>query len=88
MSEVPPPKITFPCAYTLRIIGEGGADFRALVVETVCRHAALDEATVSVRESSGGRFHSVTVTIEATGESQLMTIFTELKATGRVQMVL
>lgn len=88
MSEPTPPKITFPCAYTLRIIGEGGADFRSLVVGIVRQHAALDEATVSVRESRGGRFHSVTLTIEATGESQLMTIFTDLKATGRVQMVL
>lgn len=92
MSDTPSPeapKIVFPCDYPLRVIGGGEADFRSLVLEVVRRHAPdLDESTVFLRESREGRFVSVNLSIRATGEEQLMAIFTDLKATGRVQMVL
>ncbi len=89
MSEPTPPKIEFPCDYSLRIIGEGSDDFQAVVVDVVRVHAPdLDETTVSLRESRNGNYHSVTLVIRATGEPQLKAIFEDLKATGRVQMVL
>ena len=89
MAEKTPPKIEFPCDYALRIIGEGSADFECVVVDVVRVHAPdLDETTVSVRESRNGNYHSITLTIRATGEPQLKAIFEDLKATGRVQMVL
>ena len=40
------------------------------------------------RFSANGRFMSLTVTIVATGPAQLQALFEELKATGRVHMVL
>lgn len=89
MSAPEKPKIEFPCDYPIRIIGEGSEDFQAMVVSVVRTHAPdLDEATVSLRESRNGNYHSVTLTIRATGEPQLLAIFNDLKATGRVQMVL
>ena len=89
MVQQEPPKIQFPCDYTIRVMGDAGHDFRETVVEVMERHAGpVDETTVSVRDSRNGRYMSVTVTIVATGESQLKTIFEDLKATGRVHMVL
>lgn len=89
MSEPTPPRIDFPCDYPLKVVGDGAADFRDIVVEIIRTHAPdLDEALVSVVESRNGRFHSVRVVIRATGEAQLQTIFASLKQTGRVQMVL
>jgi hypothetical protein len=89
VTEQTPPKIEFPCDYPLRIIGEGSADFQGMVVAVVRVHAPdLDESTVSVRESRNGNYHAITLTIRATGEPQLSAIFEDLKATGRVQMVL
>jgi uncharacterized protein len=43
---------------------------------------------VTVKDSSGGRFASVNLTIWATGEPQLKALFDDLKASGRVHMVL
>ena len=89
MSEQAPPRINFPCDYPVKIVGTADADFREAIEIVVERHAAgfLRELTTE-RLSSGGRFMSVTVTIVATGPEQLQALFEDLKATGRVHMVL
>ena len=89
-SEVTAPKIEFPCArYPIKIIGEAGDGFTELVVEVVQRHAAdFDSTTLSIRDSKNGRYLSVQVLITATGEEQLKAINADLRATGRVHMVL
>ena len=84
-----PPKIEFPWDYQIKIIGDADPDFVELVVEIVCRHAAdFDPATVNSRDSSKGKFRSVAVSIIATGEPQLEKLYADLKATGRVKMVI
>jgi len=44
--------------------------------------------TLRVRESAQGRYQSITVTINATGKEQLQAIFTDLKRSETVKMVL
>jgi putative lipoic acid-binding regulatory protein len=89
MADVTPPKIEFPCAYPLKIIGHAADDFREFVITVLERHTdRIDEETIDIRASSGGKFVSVRVTITATGEEQLKNIFTEFKASGRVQAVI
>lgn len=89
MTNTEPPKIEFPCAYPLKIIGPAADDFSDFVISILERHTdRIHEETIEARASSGGRFISVRVTITATGEEQLKNIFTELKASGRVQVVL
>ena len=84
-----PLKIDFPCDYPIKIIGDADRDFVELVVGIVCRHAAdFDPETVNSRDSSRGKFRSVTVNIIATSESQLEKLYADLKATGRVKMVI
>jgi putative lipoic acid-binding regulatory protein len=87
--DVKPPKIEFPCAYPIKVVGHATDDFRDFVVTVMRRHTEdFDEELVDVRASSGGRFLSVRVTITAKGEAHLKAIFEELKASGRIQMVL
>ncbi len=89
MSQQDPPKIEFPCEYPIKVLGRQSTDFRALVLDVMSRHAGdIDDAKVTERPSGKGTFVSVTVTITATGKDQLDAIFADLKATGRVQMVL
>ncbi|MGC3871932.1 HP0495 family protein [Halomonas sp. GXIMD04776] len=84
-----PPKIVFPCDYSLKIVGDASPDFQAVVVETIKVHApAFDENAMSAVDSRNGRFQSLRVTITATGNDQLQALFASLKATGRVHMVL
>jgi putative lipoic acid-binding regulatory protein len=89
-TDVKAPKIEFPCAnYPIKVIGEAGEGFADLVVEVILRHAPdLDSDTLIVRDSRTGRFLSVQVSITATGVEQLQAIHNDLRATGRVHMVL
>lgn len=83
------PKVEFPCDYSLKIVGDAEADFRERMLEIVERHApGVDHARVRVVDSRNGKFQSVRLTITATGQDQLETLFAALKATGRVHMVL
>ena len=79
----------FPCAFPIKAMGRDEADFEAAVVEIVRRHVPdLGEGSVSTRPSRGGRFLSVTVTINATSRDQLDAIYSELTADARVLMAL
>ncbi len=83
------PKIAFPCAYPVKVMGQHEAGFADCILEVFHRHApGFDQDTIVYRESSGGRYLSVTVTITATGTEQLKSLFEDLKATGRVALVL
>lgn len=89
-SDVQPPKIEFPCErYPIKVIGTAGEGFYDLVIEVIQRHAPdLDTSTLVMRDSRNGNFLSVQVLITATGVEQLQAIHVDLRATGRVHMVL
>jgi putative lipoic acid-binding regulatory protein len=85
MSEEEETLLEFPCRFPIKAAGKAGEDFDALVVEIVRRHVPdLNEAAVSLRESSGGKWVSVTVVIEASSKDQLDAIYRELSAHERV----
>ena len=70
-------------------MGEASFGFDALVVSLVREHAPdLHEGAVSVRESRGGKYLSVTVNIRATSKQQLDQIYLSLSGHERVLMVL
>lgn len=89
-TDVQAPKIEFPCErYPIKVIGDAGEGFADLVVEVIQRHApGLDSSTLSLRDSRNGRYLAVQVLITATGVEQLQAIHLDLRATGRVHMVL
>ncbi len=90
MSEQQPPKIEFPCPnYPIKVIGVNSTDFREFVIEIVQIHAPdLDITTVTVQDSNKGTFQSVRFCITATGVEQLERLHQDLKASGRVKMVI
>ena len=70
-------------------MGLAAADFDRLVVGIVRRYAPdLPEGAVRTRFSKGGKYVSVTVTIEATSKSQLDGIYQALSDHERVLMSL
>jgi|TARA_B110000495_G_C22510973_1_gene312578 uncharacterized protein len=83
------PKIEFPCEYPIKVVGRAAPDYKQFVTDVILRHAAdLDLSTVQIQPSRNGNFYSVRFTIIATGVDQLEAIFEELKASGRVTMVI
>ena len=87
MSEAP--KLEYPCDYPIKVMGLNEHDFPACVIDVVLRHdPGFAAESISLRPSSNGKYVSVTATITATGEAHIEAVFIDLKATGRVVMVL
>ena len=85
MSDEQETLLEFPCRFPIKAAGKAGEEFDSLVVEIVRRHVPdLTEAAVSLRESSGGKWVSVTVVIEASSKDQLDAIYRELSAHEKV----
>ncbi|PKM31844.1 MAG: hypothetical protein CVV07_01685 [Gammaproteobacteria bacterium HGW-Gammaproteobacteria-11] len=83
------PRIEFPCRYPIKVIGTAEEGFADLVVRIVEQHAPGGETRlIEVLDSKNGRFLSVRLEIHATGPEQLQALHAELKATGKVHMVL
>ena len=89
MTEQEPPKIEFPCEYPIKVLGRSNDRLQPVVIEIFERHApGFDAATLRLKSSSGGKFVSITVVIEATGTDQLAALHEDLMATGLVNMVI
>lgn len=90
MSQQEPPKIEFPCEnYPIKVLGDAGPALHSYVVEIMERHApGFDLERITVKESSKGSFHSVTVWITATGVEQLTAIHNDLRLNRIIKMVM
>lgn len=83
------PKIEFPCAYPIKVLGDAADDFAAFVADVLFKHTGERfHKNIEIIESRNGRFLSARVTITATGVEQLQALFDELKASGRVHAVI
>lgn len=84
-----PPKIEFPCAYPIKIVGQAAPDFKACVLDVLTTNATeIITDSITVVDSKNGRFQSVRVTIQAQSQEHLAQLHECLRATGRVQLVL
>lgn len=90
MTELEPPKIEFPCPdYPIKIMGFSGVEFREYVLQTVEVHApGFDAEKMEVRDSSNGKYQSITLKITATGPEQLSSLNTDLRKNSLVKLVL
>lgn len=81
--------IEFPCEYPIKIMGPYQSGLRQEMLDIVGKYAPeLTEEGIQERFSRNGKYISITVTIEATGEDQLTALFPDLKSTGHVSLVL
>lgn len=81
--------LEFPCDFPIKAMGETSAEFDTIVVEIVRRHVDdLNEGAVQTKQSSGGKYTSVTVTVRATSKAQLDAIYQDLSSHEHVKYVL
>lgn len=82
--------IDFPCDFDIKVLGLAGEDFIALMLDVIRPHvsSALDDDKLSHRNSSNGKYTSLTVTIWATSKVQLDDIYQALHAHERVKYLL
>ncbi|MCK5881147.1 MAG: DUF493 domain-containing protein [Sinobacterium sp.] len=87
--EQQPPKLEYPCAYTIRIMGDAHETFIDTVFEIMLNHAPeIQREHVTTRPSSKGTFVSVQIVIQATGEEQISAINIDLQAYSSVKIVI
>lgn len=79
--------LEFPCSFTYKVMGHSKPELVDQVVEVIQRHAPGDY-TPSVKPSSKGNYHSVSITINATHIDQVETLYKELGELELVRMVL
>ena len=81
--------IPFPSAFPVKVMGERVDGFVEAVVAVARRFDPdFDAATVQTRESSGGRYLGITVTITATSREQLDELYRTLSTHPMVKVVL
>ena len=79
--------LEFPTPFTYKVMGLAKPELVDQVVEVVQRHAPGDYSP-SVKPSSKGNYHSVSITITATHIEQVETLYEELGNIEIVRMVL
>jgi putative lipoic acid-binding regulatory protein len=81
--------LEFPCQFPIKAMGKNSDNFEAQVVSLVRKHFPdLGEGAVICRDSKGGKYLAVTVTVRATSREQLDNIYYDLTACEQVLMAL
>lgn len=81
--------LEFPCAFPLKIMGETQDGFAEEILRVVRLHAPdFEPAAMEMRASSGGKYLSLTCTINATSRTQLDALYLALTSHPMVKVVL
>jgi len=89
MSIVNESLITYPSRFPIKVMGLRVDGF-VHAITTVAQHfdPDFDAATVELRESSGGKYLGVTITVMATSREQLDELYRTLSSHPMVKVVL
>lgn len=89
MSEEQETLLEFPCDFAIKAMGESSPEFDSVVVSIIRQHIeSIAEGAVKTRQSSGGKYTSVTVTVNVTSKVQLDSIYQDLSSHELIKYVL
>lgn len=81
--------LDFPCRFPIKVMGEQHPDFQTTIYEVVRVHAPdLEMVDIVARDSSSGKYISLTVTVMAVSREQLDSIYMALTAHAMVKVAL
>ena len=74
--------LEFPCDFPIKIVGRADTEFHLRICKIVCRHddGFNPDEHVQRRDSSTGKYHSLTVNLRATSKDQINAVYQDLKA--------
>lgn len=88
-SDSPPSLLTFPCTFPIKVMGERRDGFAQEILKAIEDLAPdLAQEKVEMRVSSGARYISLTILIEAVSKNQLDAIYLRLTGHPWVKVVL
>lgn len=89
MTEERTTLLEFPCDFPVKIMGESKEGFADAMLEVVLRHAPdFVAASMAMRNSSSGKYISLTCTINAVSQAQLDDLYREISSHPMVSMAL
>ena len=81
--------INFPCQFPIKIMGLANDTFEGAVVTILNQHVPdLGEGAIVSKLSKGGKFESITATINAQNQEQLDALYRALTQDPNILMVL
>lgn len=79
--------LEFPCDFPYKVMGLAQPDLQDKVLEVVQKHIPGDYAP-TIKPSSKGNYHSVSIMVRADNIEQIETLYKELAEIDIVRMVL
>lgn len=81
--------IEFPCKFPIKVMGETSDDFNAEIISTIQEfEATFNASKIELRNSSGGKYISLTCTCYVESKPQLDNIYRALTSHPLVKYVL
>jgi putative lipoic acid-binding regulatory protein len=81
--------LTFPCAFPIKVMGLKVDGFvQAMTVIARGFDPGFDPSTIELRDSRGGKYLGITLTVEATSREQLDELYRTLTSHPMVKVVL
>lgn len=74
--------LEFPCDFPIKIVGHADVEFHQRICEIVYRHDEdfNPDNRLQRRNSSTGKYHSLTVNLRAVSKEQINAVYQDLKA--------
>lgn len=89
MAEHEVGKLTFPCAFTFKIIGHANPEFEGEVVRILREHfPQMGEGAITTKPSKNARYLAYSVVVQALSQSQLDAAYTALSNNPQILFVL
>ena len=81
--------ITYPCAFPIKVMGLKVEGFKETMIDVVQQFdKTLDANDVTVRDSSGGKYLGLTLTVSVASREVLDNVYRALSGHAMVKMVL
>ncbi|PTB83300.1 hypothetical protein C9928_03875 [Pseudidiomarina aestuarii] len=80
--------VEFPCHFTFKVMGVATPELPDKVVAVAKAHAPHDDYAPSVKPSSKGNYHSVSIRIRVESQTHIETVYRALSDIDEVRYVL
>lgn len=81
--------IEYPCAFPIKVMGLKVDGFVTAITEVALAHdPGFDATTIEIRDSRGGNYQGLTITVTATSREQLDALYVALSGHPMVKVVL
>lgn len=89
MTEKAPSKLTFPCEFIFKVVGNADDLFESEMLQLFRQHfPQLGEAAVSAKTSKNSKYLALSITVPATSQEQLDNLYQVLSRHPMVLFVL